>query len=509
MMYSNEFICFKNHFYSCVCKYIPINRNLSRLSTHINTIANKYRFYSTYYNKINEDASKLSVDSDSYHIINVLKEFTNSGYNSTVLTKVVSKSDIDGIDGMDIYKYLVFLQVCNKLKIKDLDLVSPISVNLSSIYSKLVTEPSENDFVDLKSTTLGMVLRVYIPYLALCRIYNELKLLYDPLFLLISNRFSKELEKFDWEELSLLLRTYSYQRYNEAEIVKRIHDHIKNKSLDNLDVSSSVSMYSSLAYLEYLSPIVKRKLESVFMEFGDELYILKESVNLESVLDVAYANLLMDAPSINDMEIVLSCLHRIANNYKSGDLSINFLRKFTVVVSYMKCLHRGMYNKLDDVTKREIMEILIKYNEHKRFESTIFVEKVSEHLKRMRIGCDVNTYKNGVALDIVEKDQNLVWMCNSYHRFYATTFNMTANSKLVTKLIRAFGYKVAVINYYQWGRMKCKRTRFAFLRMARYYALKDKREYDPKYSGWSLPYIWWNYTARDRLHISHYDHFNP
>ncbi|UKJ87844.2 hypothetical protein MACJ_000284 [Theileria orientalis] len=343
----------------------------------------------------------------------------------------------------------------------------------------------------------------------MCRIYNELKLLYDPLFLVISNRFSNQLEKFDWEELSLLLRTYSYQRYNEPEIVKSIHDHIENKSLDKLDVNSAVSMYSSLSYLEYLSPSVKRKLETVFMKSSDKLYIFDECVKLESVLDVAYSNLLIDAPSINDIEIVLSCVHRIANGCKSEELGINFLRKFTVVVSYIKCLHMELYNKLDDGTRERIMDILMKYNEHKRFESTIFVEKVSEHLKRMRIGCDVNIYKNGVSLDIVEKDQNLVWLCNSYHRFYATTFNMTANSKLVTKLIRAFGYKVAVINYYQWGRMKCKRTRFAFLRMARYYALKDKREYDPKYSGWSLPYIWWNYTARDRLHISHYDHYNP
>eukprot|EP00375_Theileria_parva_P003208 XP_765889.1 hypothetical protein [Theileria parva strain Muguga] len=186
----------------------------------------------------------------------------------------------------------------------------------------------------------------------------------------------------------------------------------------------------------------------------------------------------------------------------------------------MKCLHKDLYNSLPGTclinlqccverARARIMEILLKYNETKRFKSSIFTDKVSEHLRRMRIRCETNVYKNGVLLDILESDQNLVWLCNSYHRFYATTFNMTANSKLLTKLIKAFGYKVSIINYYQWGRMKCKRTRFTFLRMARYYALKDRREYDSKYSGWSLPYIWWNYGDRDRLHISHYDHFNP
>ncbi|AFZ80230.1 hypothetical protein BEWA_030830 [Theileria equi strain WA] len=123
----------------------------------------------------------------------------------------------------------------------------------------------------------------------------------------------------------------------------------------------------------------------------------------------------------------------------------------------------------------------------------------------MKIRHDTNVYKNGLLLDIVEQDKNLVWLCNSYHRFYATTFNFTANQKLMIKLIKAFGYKLCLINYYQWGKMKCKRTRFAFLRMARYYALNDKREYDQHYAGWSLPYIWWNSKGRDQSHISLYE----
>ncbi|GFE53762.1 hypothetical protein BaOVIS_011660 [Babesia ovis] len=146
---------------------------------------------------------------------------------------------------------------------------------------------------------------------------------------------------------------------------------------------------------------------------------------------------------------------------------------------------------------------------YKKFRTTKFTEKVSQHLEKLRIRHETNVYFNGILLDIMEKDRNLVWLCNSYHRFYAGSFEPTAESRTLDRLIRDFGFKTCHINYYQWGRLKARRTRFAYIRMARYYALHDHREYDHRYAGWSLPYLWWNASRQDQMHISNYIKYDP
>lgn len=141
-----------------------------------------------------------------------------------------------------------------------------------------------------------------------------------------------------------------------------------------------------------------------------------------------------------------------------------------------------------DTNLEKIHNIISAESGYKKFRTTKFVEKVSsatvkpsyvvqvsEHLTKLRIRHDTNVYVNGVLLDIIERPRNVVWLCNSYHRFYAASFDPTAESKALERLIRAFGFKTCPINYYQWGRLKVKRTRFAYIRMARYYAINDYR----------------------------------
>ncbi|XP_954374.1 uncharacterized protein TA21070 [Theileria annulata] len=452
----------------------PNCRNPARSSIHTSNV----RFYQEVKENVSETPSS-TVDSTS--ITNILRSFIASNYDTKVLSQIFSleKSDestqkTDNLTDnkynlskekkLDIDSYLTILKLCDKLSISELDLISPLSVNLNKLLCKLLENSTETELLQHK-----------IKVLEICKIYNKLKILYDPLFLTISKQYSKLIEKFGWDDVVLLLLSFSIQRYNEPEIVKSIHKRLLEQDLTELEPSSAVSLYSSLANLEFLSPDVKRKLESKFVKKGEKIHNFDPNLNFESLITVAYSNLLLETPTVNDLQIVLSALSRISRLGNYENLSLNSLRTFTVVLSYIKCLHKDLYNSLPETDKAKLMEILLKYNETKRFKSSIFTDKVSEHLRRMRIRCETNVYKNGVLLDILESDQNLVWLCNSYHRFYATTFNMTANSKLLTKLIKAFGYKVSVINYYQWGRMKCKRTRFAFLRMARYYTLKDRR----------------------------------
>lgn len=183
-----------------------------------------------------------------------------------------------------------------------------------------------------------------------------------------------------------------------------------------MDPSSAVSLYSSLANLEYLSPDIKSKLESKFVKTGETINNFDPKLKVESLITVAYSNLLLERPTADDLKLVLSALstyfylnklfnkiiYRISRLENEETLSLNSLRyrfihflvfyidyrTFTVAVSYMKCLHKDLYNSLPGTclinlqccverARARIMEILLKYNETKRFKSSIFTDKVN------------------------------------------------------------------------------------------------------------------------------------
>lgn len=133
-----------------------------------------------------------------------------------------------------------------------------------------------------------------------------------------------------------------------------------------------------------------------------------------------------------------------------------------------------------------------------------FNEKVSYHLKKLRIPHIQNVIKGGILFDILEKDKKLVWLCLSYHHYYVRTIDLTVEKLLQINLIKAMNYKISKIHYYQFSRMKAKKTRFEYIRMCRYYSLRDRRNYDDELEGWNLPYINWYHKKNKNVHISNY-----
>lgn len=121
-------------------------------------------------------------------------------------------------------------------------------------------------------------------------------------------------------------------------------------------------------------------------------------------------------------------------------------------------------------------------------------QRMQRLLRQLRIAHHALLQRGPLLLDIVERDRALVWCCSSWKDYYVNTRERTALYRANERLLLAMGYNVAHVAHWQWGRLKAKRSRLELLRMARYYALRDRREFNPNFEGWLLPYT--HLTAR-------------
>ncbi|EUD65600.1 hypothetical protein C922_04106 [Plasmodium inui San Antonio 1] len=182
------------------------------------------------------------------------------------------------------------------------------------------------------------------------------------------------------------------------------------------------------------------------------------------------------------------------------------LQMVSIVRTYLRYKKRSLYDNLPKGLKRVLKKLqsLHADDEYTRRKDRKFVQKVSWHLMKLRIAHVKNGHKGGIPLDILEKDKKLVWLCFSYHQYYVRTIDLTAETLLQMDLLKCMNYRIAKVHYYQFSRMKARRTRFEYIRMCRYYTLRDRRNYDDEFEGWNLPYINWYHRKNKNVHVSNY-----
>ncbi|PFH36496.1 RAP domain-containing protein [Besnoitia besnoiti] len=134
---------------------------------------------------------------------------------------------------------------------------------------------------------------------------------------------------------------------------------------------------------------------------------------------------------------------------------------------------------------------------------TYFVTRMSALLTRLRIAHFCYATRGPLVFDVLERDRPLVWQCNTVDRFYVNSAEKTSAAKLQERITKAMGLRVVNCEYWQWMKMKRKRTRLEYIRMQRYYTLKDRRQHDPDFEGWTLPLVH-HMHRRNRLHYDYY-----
>ncbi|CDR95764.1 hypothetical protein, conserved [Babesia bigemina] len=497
-----------------------------------------------YHRDIVERAGACSKHVSHDNAARLLSQFVDGGFDASRLRGFfASEGGREGGkgQGLSIEDYLVILQLCKQLEFQDLDLLSSLSEDVRLAFVKTYAKPvkkrrgrvpvskdadtstAADDRPRSVPTREFQVDTSRVPALkdavkATSVIFNELRILHDPLFATIGDLLLERSEEISTEEAELLLRTYATQNYRDHAVVNLLVRKVET-DVESMGRGTVLSVYRSLSHLELISPPLCSALENRLCRRSDDgneiRFTFHDEIDVNQLVKLGYSKLIQGSAD-PDAFCVAEKLPTSA-----ASLTASSKRKLTTLMAYLKCLSEPCYSTLGDKPIDSLNEAICADGGYKKFRTTKFVEKVvatshylshqqvSEHLTKLRIRHETGIYANGVLLDIMEKDRNVVWLCNSYHRFYAASFDPTAESKAMERLIRAFGFKTCPINYYQWGRLKAKRTRFAYLRMARYYALHDQREYDHRYAGWSLPYVWWNASRQDQMHVSNYIKYEP
>ncbi|KAL8275897.1 hypothetical protein Esti_000159 [Eimeria stiedai] len=155
----------------------------------------------------------------------------------------------------------------------------------------------------------------------------------------------------------------------------------------------------------------------------------------------------------------------------------------------LRTLHREVYEGLEpDLRKalRQLQRIELTLSPRP---PTVFVQKFSAILTKLRVAHQPYAMRGVLCFDLLERDRKLAWACDGPDRFYVNTNIKTATVRLHEKIARGLGIQVAHCAYWQWNKMKARRTRIEFVRMSRYYALQDRRETDLSFEGWLLPHV--------------------
>jgi len=156
-------------------------------------------------------------------------------------------------------------------------------------------------------------------------------------------------------------------------------------------------------------------------------------------------------------------------------------RRLLLLRSALRYLHREAYRALPGEAAAALRRVHRAEPARREPRPLVsFTRKLSGVLTKMKIGHMCNAERGPLVLDIVERDRKVVYECNHFDRFYSGTIDKIASMCLQERIVKAMGYRVVQVPHWQWNRIKHRRQRVEYLRMSRYYAIKDRREFAPR-----------------------------
>eukprot|EP00397_Hematodinium_sp_SG-2012_P047776 GEMP01054475.1.p1 GENE.GEMP01054475.1~~GEMP01054475.1.p1 ORF type:complete len:430 (+),score=49.90 GEMP01054475.1:28-1290(+) len=152
-------------------------------------------------------------------------------------------------------------------------------------------------------------------------------------------------------------------------------------------------------------------------------------------------------------------------------------RRLLLLRSGLRYLHKDAYNSLPEQSRDVLRAVHHREMDPPMLKCTSFVENLSHALTKLKIAHRPRVLRGPFIFDILERDRKLVYETNHKDRFYALTFEKIASRQLQERVVKAMGYRVVQIPYWHWNKLRIRRTRMEYIRMSRYYAIKDRREY--------------------------------
>lgn len=235
------------------------------------------------------------------------------------------------------------------------------------------------------------------------------------------------------------------------------------------------------------------------------------ALRLADLAKIAHALFLLEAElQQRDLLLKVCCcmapliLEHPPTFWRSCAAAVNLHQQLLLLHSALRYINRDrLYEQLQPNVRnafRRLQRIELKRNPRP---PTNFVVRMSELLTKLRIAHFCYATRGPLVFDVLERDRRLIWQCNTADRFYARSADKTTSVRLQERIAKGMGLRVASCEYWQWQKMKRRRTRLEYLRMQRYYALKDRRQFDEEFEGWMLPLVH-HMHRRCRLHYPHY-----
>eukprot|EP00929_Paragymnodinium_shiwhaense_P095780 TRINITY_DN5705_c0_g1_i1.p1 TRINITY_DN5705_c0_g1~~TRINITY_DN5705_c0_g1_i1.p1 ORF type:complete len:551 (+),score=99.64 TRINITY_DN5705_c0_g1_i1:123-1775(+) len=358
-------------------------------------------------------------------------------------------------------------ELCAELRVRDFMLLSLLSERLVPSVSSM----SVDGLLGLGST------------------YSKLGALSHPLFDEIATAFlqawPKESSTVTCSQIVDCARAFSVQRMRHEPLFERLGDLLRS-----LDVSKAatpgdaVSLLHSVAFLRLDNEIgdLWGQLEKAAVQPG-----FKE-MSVMSLAELAYIIFLArrDTEKLSDLIKMLEAMcAKLPGSedvfWSTAEDAPALQRRVLLLRSAMRYLHRDAHKSLSQ-DAQDAFRMVHRMEPPTRVlkPTRNFIRKLSHTLTKLRIGHICEAERGAFVLDVVERDRKLVYECNHFDRFYANSIQKIASMCLQERIVKAMGYRVVQVPHWQWIKIRHKRQRSEYIRMSRYYAIKDRREFSPR-----------------------------
>eukprot|EP00928_Gymnodinium_smaydae_P028405 TRINITY_DN21672_c0_g1_i1.p1 TRINITY_DN21672_c0_g1~~TRINITY_DN21672_c0_g1_i1.p1 ORF type:complete len:569 (-),score=139.49 TRINITY_DN21672_c0_g1_i1:67-1773(-) len=355
-------------------------------------------------------------------------------------------------------------ELCAALRLRDLPSLSALATRLAPAAAEVPTEA----------------------LLSLGSAYSTLGALNAPLFNAIATQlldaWPAEGSSVKPAQLVQVCRAFAAQRTRHEELFDRLRALlVAGGGASSTTPAEALSLLHSHAYLRLAS------------ELGEELWSDLERKALEAkdapdgLAELCYVIFLarQDGARLQDvitwLGMLADCLPSPEDPAWKAEAGPVLQRRILLLRSALRYLHRDAYRELPDKVARMLRAVHRMEQPVTEPKPTVsFVLKLSGILTKLRVGHFCNVEKGPFVLDIVERDRKLVYECNHFDRFYTNSIEKVASMCLQERIVKAMGYRVIQVPHWHWTRIKHKRQRAEYLRMSRYYAVKDRRELRPR-----------------------------
>jgi len=332
--------------------------------------------------------------------------------------------------------------------------------------------------------------------LRLATAYSTLGVINDPLFIALAASLLKvlpqpevtaqgglEAQFFSTDSLAKVARAYAAQRMRHEPLFDRIAQLLQAQTCGQLAPTEALSLLHSVAFLRLGEELgdLWDSLERCVVADGYEKLAPSTLVELCYILFLARRA----EARLDDVAAMLDALSTPVlaadASFWSKPEGALLQHRLLLLRSALRYLHRDVYKGLSPGAAGALRRVhRLEQPQREPRPVVSFTRKLSNVLTKLRIGHFCNVERGPLLLDIVERDRKLVYECNHFDRFYSGSIDKIASMCLQERIVKAMGYRVVQVPHWQWNKIRHRRQRIEYMRMSRYYAIKDRREFGPR-----------------------------